>query len=90
MYVAAVQFVDLQDGYRYAAGEKFPREGLYVSNERIAELAGSNNRMGYPLIKQVVKAVESPLNGVSSADNKIPAQAPKAPKKPRRKRESNA
>ena len=51
-YVAAVNFYDLQDGNRkYRAGEEFPRLGLSVSEERLAELAGSGNRAGYPLIK---------------------------------------
>ena len=51
-YIAAVNFYDLQDGNRkYMAGEEFPRLGLSVSAERLAELAGSDNRAGYPLIK---------------------------------------
>lgn len=53
-YRAAVDFIDLQDDNRlYHAGDTFPRDGLTVSDERIAELAGNGNRMGYPLIEQV-------------------------------------
>lgn len=51
MYRAIIDFNDLQDGeYCYRAGEVYPRPGLAVTPERIAELAGSDNRMGYPLI----------------------------------------
>ena len=54
MYVAAVKFADLQDHNRiYEAGEEYPRLGLDVSEARLAELSGSKNAMGYPLIKQV-------------------------------------
>lgn len=74
MYRAAVKFADLQDNGRiYEAGEQFPRLGFAVSDERIKELAGSNNRMGYPLIKQI-------------PDEKQPEKAPEeAPAKPARK-----
>jgi hypothetical protein len=45
-------FTDLQDlGYPYNPGDKFPRDGMTVSNERIAELASKNNKQGKPLIK---------------------------------------
>ena len=54
MYVAAVRFADLQDHNRiYEAGEEYPRLGIDVSEARLAELSGSKNAMGYPLIKQV-------------------------------------
>lgn len=48
----AVDFVDICDGNRLCrAGEQFPRPGLVVSEKRLAELAGSGNRVGHPLIK---------------------------------------
>ena len=47
-------FVDLQDNdHPYYAGDKFPRTGVNVSAERIAELAGSENKHGVPLIVKV-------------------------------------
>ena len=50
-YRAAVDFIDLQDDNRlYHAGDSYPRDGLSVTTERIEELAGNHNRMGYPLI----------------------------------------
>ena len=94
MYRAAVAFADLQDGNRrYQAGEKFPRDGLVVSDERIAELAGSNNRMGFPLIVEVAefqKASETRGEGVLPEGGKSPARAAKTSNRPRRKRESDA
>ena len=46
-----IYFTDLQDNrYAYHAGDTFPREGLEVSDERIAELASSDNKRGKPLI----------------------------------------
>lgn len=51
MYKVLVRFADLQDNDRiYEAGEVFPRLGLTVSDERLAELADSDNRAGRPLI----------------------------------------
>lgn len=51
MYRAAVRFADLQDNkHIYEVGDEFPRPGLEVSEERIKELAGKNNKCGYPLI----------------------------------------
>jgi hypothetical protein len=53
-YRAKVTFADLQDGKRlYHEGETFPRDGLTVSDERLAYLSGSGNLMGYPLIVKV-------------------------------------
>ena len=53
-YRAKVTFADLQDGKRlYHEGETFPRDGLTVSEKRLASLAGSDNRMGYPLIEYI-------------------------------------
>lgn len=52
-------FTDLQDNnYPYNVGDKFPRTGVTVSAERLAELAGSENKHGVPLI--VKEADEAP------------------------------
>lgn len=60
-YIAAVDFVDTKDGNRlYRAGEQFPRPGLAVSDKRLAELAGSGNRIGFPLIKADGEAPKAP------------------------------
>lgn len=47
-------FTDLLDNrYAYAVGDSFPREGIDVSEERLKELSGSNNKQGVPLIKKI-------------------------------------
>lgn len=75
---ATVDFVDLQDGRRlYRAGETYPRDGLSPSAERIAELAGRDNRMGYPLIREVLtEPAEKPVN---------PVEEPKRKRAPRKR-----
>lgn len=51
-YIAVSDFTDLQDNrHAYHTGDKFPRVGLTVSDERIAELLSANNRRGKPMIK---------------------------------------
>lgn len=57
MYKAILYFTDLQDdGHIYHAGDKFPRRGLKVSDERIAELLSDGNRRGRAVIAEVEKA----------------------------------
>lgn len=59
MYEVIKHFTDLQDdNHPYYVGETFPRKGLKVTDERLAELAGSNNKQGQPLIKKVEKPEE--------------------------------
>ena len=54
MYEVIHYFTDLQDNkYPYNVGDKFPRDRLAVSEERIKELSGSNNKQHKPLIKFV-------------------------------------
>ena len=54
MYKVIHYFSDLQDdGYAYNVGDEFPHKGMTVTKERIAELAGSGNKQGVPLIAEV-------------------------------------
>lgn len=54
MYKVIKYFTDLQDNnHPYNAGDIFPRSGMEVSEERLAELAGSENKQGVPLIQLV-------------------------------------
>lgn len=54
MYKVINFFTDLQDfDHPYNVGDKFPRDGLTVSEERLKELSGSNNKQHKPLIKLV-------------------------------------
>ena len=58
-YKVLTRFVDLQDAnHLYKAGDTFPRSGLTVSADRIAELSSSSNRRGIPLIEEVQAKVE--------------------------------
>lgn len=78
-YEVIKYFMDLQDNsFLYRVGDVFPRRGKVVSEERIAELASSNNKQGAPLIKAIgakqefvapeVKVV-TPDKAVESAEN---------------------
>lgn len=61
MYKCIVRFKDLQDnGYVYNVGDSFPRVGLKVSDERIAELASDKNKRGIPLIEKEIKRGRPP------------------------------
>ena len=54
MYKVIHYFSDLQDdGYAYNVGDEFPHKGMTVTNERIAELTGPENKQGVPLIAEV-------------------------------------
>ncbi len=54
MYRVVKFFTDLQDGnHPYHVGEAFPRDGVEVTEERIKELSGKENRQGVPLIEYV-------------------------------------
>ena len=58
MWKVIKYFTDLTDNnFPYEVGDAFPRDGLTVTEERLAELAGKNNKQGEPLIKRV-KPVE--------------------------------
>ncbi len=57
MYKVRKYFTDLHDNnYPYGVGDTYPRQGLTVTEARIAELAGSNNKQGQPLIELVEEA----------------------------------
>lgn len=54
MYKVVSYFTDLQDAnHPYNIGDTYPRNGLTVTAERIAELAGKSNLRGIPLIEEV-------------------------------------
>lgn len=59
MYRVIKHFIDLHDNdYRYDIGDTYPREGIEVSEARAAELAGSGNKQGEPLIELVEETSE--------------------------------
>lgn len=54
MYRVKVYFTDLQDnGKPYYPGEIYPRAGLTVSEERLKELSGTNNKRHVALIAYI-------------------------------------
>lgn len=53
-YIVVERFKDLQDKDRiYEVGDKFPATKRKVSDERIAELSSTDNKIGKVLIKAV-------------------------------------
>lgn len=57
MYKVIKFFTDLQDNnHPYEVGDTFPRKGIEVTEDRIAELSGSENKQGQPLIEKVAAA----------------------------------
>lgn len=95
-YIVLMRFADIQDGNRvYEAGDTYPRPGFDVSPERLAELAGSDNRMGEPLIVDVdapcdkcaVEAPETPAEAPDDAPKEISTEYVKPAKKARRSRQ---
>ena len=56
MYKVIKSFTDLQDNnYAYYVGDAFPRNGVEVGAERIAELSSDKNLQGVPLIEEIVE-----------------------------------
>lgn len=59
MYKVIAYFTDLQDNnHEYNVGDIYPRKGLEAKPERIAELAGSENKQRKPLIAEVETDIE--------------------------------
>lgn len=59
MYKVIGYFHDLQDNnHEYNVGDIYPRKGVVPTPERIAELAGSANKQGKPLIAEVKEPVK--------------------------------
>lgn len=81
MYKVIRYFTDLQDNdYAYNVGDVYPRQGVVVTGERIAELASSENRQKTPLIA----AFDEPDAEVSAEDTAENAEA-----KPKRRRKAD-
>ena len=83
MYRVIKHFVDLHDNdHSYEEGDIFPREGVAVLDERIAELAGSDNKQHAPLIELVEESesqdenpgekTETPDENSESDDKNVP------------------
>ena len=56
MYRVIKAFRDLKDNNRlYSVGDTFPRNGVEVGAERIAELSSDKNLQGVPLIEEIAE-----------------------------------
>ena len=96
IYVALMRFADLRDGkHIYEAGATYPRPGYEPTEARIAELAGNENRMGYPLIKakepdheaNAVKRTEMPVEAPEAEDKETISESPEGAGRGRRSRQ---
>ena len=88
MYEVIKFFTDLQDDcHHYEVGDSYPREGVTVSERRIAQLAGNNNKQGVPLIKKV-SGEDSKSEPVAEPEPvEEPKPKPKRGRKPKAKEE---
>lgn len=67
-------FTDLQDfDHPYHPGDEFPRVGTKVSDARIKELSGNNNRQRKPLIKEAEDEPEPFSDSEIEFEEKPPA-----------------
>lgn len=72
MYEVIVPFADIYDGgHIYNAGDKYPRDGVAVSDGRAEELLSNKNKIGTPVIKKIqeeVKTEEKPKQKTRKTD----------------------
>lgn len=74
MYEVVNYFIDLQDfNHPYSVGDIFPRSGMKVSEERLAELSGKNNKRGIQLIKKVSEEREEVTDYTKTQINRMSA-----------------
>lgn len=80
MYRVIHFFTDLQDGnHPYNVGDTFPRQGMDVSDARIAELSSDRNKQRVPLIEAVTETT-------AEVDAENTAEAEERPKRKRTKK----
>ena len=88
-YIVIKDFSDIQeDRHVYHAGDTFPRMGLEVSEERVAELASRDNKRGEILIAEQEGSQEPEIRSVSDETevfDEIIAEEKKSPKKRNKK-----
>lgn len=79
MYKVIKAFHDLQDSkdtkngkiyHEYNVGDIFPRKGMDVSEERIQELTGNDNKQGVPLIELVEEEETAKKTAEKSSSSK--------------------
>lgn len=83
-------FTDLKDhNHEYQVGDKFPHEGLEVSEERYKELSSTANRRGIPLIEKIEDVEEIKEEPVVEESKETPTKE-KKPTTSTTKKASNA
>lgn len=79
MYKVIKKFHDLQDAtktkngmiyHEYNVGDEFPRKGHEVSEERLEELTGKENKQGVPLIELVEEKADAKKTAKKSSSTK--------------------
>ena len=84
MYKVIKKFHDLQDAretkngkvyHEYNVGDVFPHDGMEVSEERLAELSGSDNKQGVSLIELVQEKTDKKTSSSRSTTKKTTAKA---------------
>lgn len=76
-YIVLKDFADLQDNkYLYRVGNSFPRTGVDVGEERVAELASKRNKCGEALIAKV----EVKVKNASKSESTVKAKEKKSRK----------
>lgn len=98
MYKVIKAFTDLQDGnHIYFHGEPYPRKGYTPTEDRVAELAGKNNKLGCPVIVKTTdtpeeaheRVLETPVEPRTGENSPKPTEAKKTPKEARGKASKN-
>ena len=69
-------FKDLQDnGYKYRAGDEYPRAGYKPSKDRIAELSTEKNKRNRPLI---IRVEDESVEDIAPVLEEKPAAKPRS------------
>ena len=88
MYKVIKKFHDLQDArktkngtvyHEYNVGDAFPRKGMDVSEGRLKELAGKENKQGTPLIELVEEKMNSEETKKTASKKKTDKKVPTKP-----------
>jgi len=86
MYKVLKEFADLQDNkHLYRAGDVFPRAGVKVSEDRVAELASTRNRCREVLIEAVQNGKIQPESAENDSNKVVIKTEQKKPKKRKKK-----
>lgn len=85
IYKVVEFFTDIQDGdHAYHTGDIFPRDGVEVSEERIAELASTENKRGIVLIEAVETPQKAEIEPQTDENGEAEEVVDKAESKPKK------